>query len=390
MKLLLVITDYGSFNNFLSELVLEMSKDPSFELIIICSKTKVIEIKDKNVFNSEVKFHFIDIPRKITLTGEWKAAKKIRQVINIENPDLVHSHFTTATLPVIFFKKKLIPYWATIHGLGMNSTTGFKKVIFILVEMFSFWRLSKIYTINEQDTNLVKKYFKAKIKKYDCLGIGCDINKFCNDNIPKSITSQIREKYNLRQDHIIIAFTGRFVKFKGFDLVIKSFKILNERYPDKFKLILMGGIDSIHQMGLTDEEIIFLNTNQDIVNVGFTNNVENYLSLTDIFLFPSKKEGLPICVLEALSMGVPVVTFNSRGNNDVIKNEYNGLLLEPDNNIDKEIDKIISSLEWMKVNKDKYNQFKINALNNRNYYSRDRFVKEQIEYYTNFKNDIAD
>lgn len=385
MKLLLVITDYGSFNNFLSELALKISQINDFELIVVCSKTKVIDINDKNVFNGKVKFHFIEIPRKITLIGEWRAAKNIRQIINKEKPDLVHSHFTTATFPVILLKKTSIPYWATIHGLGMNSTSGVKRVIFTLVEMYCFWKLNQIYTLNQQDTRLVKRYFNLKIKKYDCLGVGCDIAKFNNANVSEAIKSQIRKTYNIRQDHIVIAFTGRFVFFKGFDLVVKAFKILNESYPDKFKLILMGGIDPIHKTGLNEIENEYLNKNDNIINIGFTNDVQIYLSLSDIFVFPSKKEGLPTCILEALALGLPVVTFNTRGNNDIIKNEYNGLLLDPDNNMDAEIGDIVKAIKLLVENEEKRKTFKQNALNDRNRYSRDRFVNEQLKYYNEFQ-----
>ena len=101
MKVVLIITDYGSFNNFLSELAVRTTYQNWIELHIICSKQKVIDIKDKQAFGNKIEFHFVDIPRKITLSGVIKAAIGIRGIINQIKPDLVHQHFTTAAFPAL-------------------------------------------------------------------------------------------------------------------------------------------------------------------------------------------------------------------------------------------------------------------------------------------------
>ena len=382
MKLLLIITDYGSFNNFLSELATTISKMPGFELHVICSRAKIININDKDVFeNGNVTFHFVDIPRRITLLGEWLAAKKIYGVVNDIKPDLVHIHFTTASLPSLLLKNKRIKYWATIHGLGMNASTGFKKVMFTAVEMFCFSRLDRIFVVNDQDFRLVSKYFKDKVKKYDCLGFGCDTDRFQSENVSVATRDLIRNKYRIEDHHRVIAFTGRFVSFKGFHLVIKSFKVLSERFPGQFKLVLMGGRDPIHQTGLDEAETDFLENNGDIINVGFSSNVEQYLAVTDIFLFPSVKEGLPTCTLEALAMGVPVISFNTRGNNDIIRDGYNGLLVQAVGDIRENVKNIVDAVTWMTEHEDRRIEFKNNALQDRYAYSRRLFIDEQLRYY---------
>lgn len=384
MKLLLIITDYGSFNNFLIELAAAISLKTNIQLQIICSKSKIINIPSNKVLDG-VKFHFVNIPRKITIFGELKAAKAIKKIIDDEKPDLIHSHFTTATFPTLIFKNSGIKYWATFHGLGMNASFGLKKVIFSFVELFCFSKLNKIFTINTQDNRLVKKYFYEKQISLNSRGVGCDINRFNEKNIFCFTRSEIRSKYQIKEHHLVITFVGRFVSFKGFHLVIKAFNKLNKLYPDRFKLLLIGGVDPIHLTGLNNVESSFLNNSEDIINIGFTNSVEQYLAITNIFLFPSKKEGLPTCVLEALSMGVPVITFDTRGNNDIIKHGYNGLLLKPDKKISTNVKNIVGALEWMKLNPGKRQLLKNNALSHRNEYSRDNFVNEQLKYYLEFQ-----
>jgi glycosyltransferase involved in cell wall biosynthesis len=383
MKLVLIISDYGAFNNFLTELSSVIAGDEKHTVHIICSKSKVINIDDKLISQRQnINFHYVDIPRTTSLVGEIRAASKIRSLVTAINPDLIHSHFTTGTFPAVLFRKRRYTYWSTIHGLGMNSSTGLKKLIFALVETICFIRLDKIFVVNDQDYNLVNKLFSKKVLKYDCFGFGCDIEKFDPANFSEQQKFELKEKIGIKAGTIVIAFTGRYVHFKGFHLVVQSFQKLIKEYPGKFKLILMGGFDPIHKTGLDKEGEAFFNTSKDIINLGFTSDVYKYLSITDIFLFPSKKEGLPTCILESLAMGVPVITFNVRGNKDIVKNNYNGILIDPHEEPAAEIDSIKNSLKKLAFDGAERAEFSNNALNDRLKYSRNNFINEHLKYYS--------
>ena len=385
MVLMLIISDYGGFNNFLTELSSSIAGNTNNSLHVVCSNLKVIDIPDKNVVNKEnIHFHFINIPRTITIIGQIKAAKKIRSIIKKVKPDLVHSHFTTSTFPTILFRKKAFSYWSTIHGVGMNSTYGLRKMIFTIVETIIFMRLDKIFVLNTQDYTLLRKKFLNKVTKYRCFGMGCDIDKFNVNKYSLEKRNELKTELNIGSNQVVIAFTGRYVKFKGFDIVIKIFERLNQKHPNKYKLILMGGFDPIHQTGLDNNEIQFFNNNPNILNIGFTIDVDKYLSITDIFLFPSKKEGLPTCILEALAMGVNVVTFDSRGNNDIIKHQYNGILIKPSRSLEKDVTNMIVGIEALTENTNTGILLTANALRDRDQYSRQRFIDEHLKYYSDF------
>ena len=389
MKLVLIITDYGSFNNFLSELACQLIS-ADIELHIICSKERVINITDKEAFdNQKITFHFVNIPRNISISQELKAAKAIRNVIDIIQPDLAHIHFTTAAFPALIFKKSNVPYWATFHGLGMNSSSGLKKLIFSFVEMFSFMRLKKIFTVNNKDTALAQWVFSSKVQKYNCFGFGCDISQFDKKRFEDQIQAE-RQKYNISPDDFVIAYTGRFVSFKGFHLVIKSFKVMEGLFGDKVKLILIGGNDPIHSSGLDEVENKFLSSSKNIINIGYTREVARYLALSNLFLFPSLKEGLPTCILEALSMGIPVVTFDARGNNDVVQNNYNGVLIKSDKSATTNVNNIVGAIRSLMLKPDEYKRLSQNALGGRKLYSRQRFIDQQLQYYEEFEADKTD
>ena len=344
---------------------------------VICSNLKVIKTEDKFKYTDyNIIFHNVDIPRSLSI---WKLLKSSFEIYNLIiriKPVLVHSHFTTGILSTVFFKAKRVCYVGTFHGLGMNSTSGLKKMLFSIVENFCFKRLNKILLLNEKDYSLVvrKGYDGFRIGSY---GLGCDLSKF---NISAfSEDELIKLKIQLgAENKFIISFIGRFVEFKGFDIVVKVFNELIQKFPNNIVLLLIGGPDPIHNAGVDEEEYIGKN---GIVNIGFTSEVEKYLAISDLFFFPSKKEGLPVCVLESLSMGVPVLSFNERGMSDLIDNFQNGILVSSSR---KDVDivsfgRIISDLirdqEIVKNMSEK-------ALANRKNYSRSKFVEKQIEFYT--------
>jgi glycosyltransferase involved in cell wall biosynthesis len=386
----MIITDYGSFINFLNEISDFFVRSESNELHIICSKNKVININDKtDKWPENLYFHFIEIPRGLNIYKHLMASIKIYSLISKLKPHLVHIHFTTASFTSIIFKNRNIKYWTTIHGLGMNATTGIRKFLFTLIEHFIFYKVDKIFVLNNEDFNYLKSKYNSKIIKIKSFGLGCDINKFSQINYTDSDKKQLRRKFNIPEDVIVISFTGRFVNFKGFHILIKIFIQLCKLKPGKFRLLLIGGIDSLHKTGLNKEEEDYYNNSINIINVGFTNNVEKYLSISNFFIFPSKKEGLPICVLESLSMAVPVIAFNSRGNNDIIKNNYNGILVPMSKRVEDEVQDFVNAINNLLNNKYIYNQLQQNANLDRLKYSRNNFISESIQHYNKFAHSFS-
>ncbi|WET01214.1 glycosyltransferase [Flavobacterium sp. YJ01] len=381
-KILIVITDYGSFNNFLAEIAVQLSLNN--EIHIVCSPSNVINIVDKFNYNDyNLTFHFIDIPRSTSIAKLIKAGLKINELIRKNKINFVYAHFTTGIFPVVLLKSKHVEYWGTFHGLGMNASAGLRKVMFGIVEMFCFLRLDRIFLINNKDYNLVSNIFKNKTYKYQSYGVGCDIDKFDSNKFQLIDKKNIIEELKI-ENKFVITFTGRFVEFKGFDLVYRSFVKLNDRYPGKFSLLLIGGKDPIHSSGLTAEEETFVKNNKNIINVGYTSEVEKYLKVSDVFLFPSKKEGLPVCIVEALSMGVPVVTLDERGNADVVKDNYNGYLIKSISK-DNDINEIVAKIEYLYKDNNTLKLLSSNCLIDREKYSRSFFVHEQISLINDYR-----
>jgi glycosyltransferase involved in cell wall biosynthesis len=378
-KILFIITDLGGFNNFLAELCEFLIQKNKFEISVICSETKIIDYEDKFDFTSVgIRFYFVDIPRGYNILKQIAASRIINRIISEEKPDIIHAHFTTAIFTTLLCKRKNTRIWGTFHGLGYVVSIGSRKIIFKLIEYFCFSRLKKIIVLNEMDYKIIPvKYRKRLIKS---IGLGCDLQKFDNNRFSISEKMILKQELEINKQ-FILAFTGRFVYFKGFHIIAKTFLELSKKYNFTFKLILIGGKDPIHISGLTDEEEKVFFDHPDVIEIGFTKDVNKYLSIVDLFVFPSKKEGIPISITEALTMGIPVITFNSRGCNELVKDGFNGILIKESPNVFEEVNLFINAVEKLFLDQNLYDLLKRNAINSRDKLSREHFINEQTEWY---------
>ena len=384
-KLLFIITDLGSFNNFLSELTYKMLNDKKYEIHLICSNNKIIKNESKFVFNNKlIKIHFVDIPRSFNLFKQISSSYRINKIIKEINPIITHIHFTTAifTSLILHSKRTNNTLIGTFHGLNSVSSSGFKKFIYKLIENYCFLKLNKIILINTLDFNSISSFFSLKASLLNSKGLGCDLTLFDRSNYTSLQIQNIKHKFNIKQE-FVLAFIGRFVDFKGFDIAIKCFLKLSNKHENKFKLILIGGFDPVHSSGLNYNEKKDFDKNKDIINIGFVSDVYNYLPMVDLLIFPSKREGLPIVATESLAMSVPVIAFDSRGTNELVFNEFNGILISENSNKDYEIDCFVNHITNLLQDQVKLDQLSSNSLLNREQLSRTNFIKNEINMYNN-------
>ena len=384
MKIVFIITDYGGFNNFLGELARKLVLNKN-EVHVICDKEKVINFEDKFPYLSlGIHIHHVNFLRSLNLNVlSWlKTSARIKKIISEIEPDIVNLHFTTSIFLSLLSGRIKFPTIGVFHGLGYPVLTSpLKKYIFKKAEFFCFKRLDHIGLINNFDYDLVKKFFPEKAFKFKSFGVGCDLNKFNINNFSLGDKNALKEKLNIQPADFVLMYTGRFVHFKGFDLVIKAFKYIEEKGLIKnIKLILAGGKDSAHSTGLNHKEEYYLQNAKNIINIGFTERVDKYLSISDLFVFPSSKEGVPVGIMEAVAMGVPVITINSRGCSDVIKHNYNGKLLDARSDFKA----IAMAVVELHSNQQELELFSKNALAQRTDFDRDLFIKESIELFKHF------
>lgn len=309
-KILLIIPLLSSYRSFFMELGNELHKK-GYRVFLLADNSN-----DESIENIEI-IH-LKLPRGMNPLEHLKCIPKIRGIVETVNPDLIQTHFSANIFTVALAKTRKWPTTiATFHGLLFPLVPGyFKQKILRLVEVYAASKVDKVCVLTEDDAELLRRNIKAdKVYCYKSMGIGCDIHRFDRSRYSIELLMQTRQKFHIQDTDIVLVFVGRFVDFKGFHLVARAF---NKLTGFNIKLMLLGRKDPIHPTGLSEQEELALFSNPNVIDVGFVNNVDDYLAIADIMVFPSVREGMPVCVMESLSMCVPIIVPNSRGCNVLV------------------------------------------------------------------------
>jgi glycosyltransferase involved in cell wall biosynthesis len=147
------------------------------------------------------------------------------------------------------------------------------------------------------------------MQKYKALGLGCRLDRFAQERVRSQTRDQLRQSLKLSKENFVFIFVGRQVHFKGFALAVRAFLSFYSQYPEA-RLLLVGTRDPQHSSGLRPEEERIIATHPGVISAGWREDVECYLAISHVNLFPSEREGMPVNVMESLAMGVPVITID--------------------------------------------------------------------------------
>lgn len=121
-----------------------------------------------------------------------------------------------------------------------------------------------------------------------------------------------------------IVSVGRLEYPKGHDILVKAFSSISKIFPS-WNLIILGEGEMRSSL---EHMINHLKLNEKVFLPGEVNNIYDYLKHADIFVLPSRREGFPNALCEAMACGLPVVAFDCpSGPSDIIDNHINGILV---------------------------------------------------------------
>lgn len=277
----------------------------------------------KELEDMGIKVYNVPIPRKITAIKEMISSyKKIKEICKENKYDILHCHSPIGgVLARLAFKKfrktggKLI---YTAHGFHFFKGAPIKNwLIFYPIEKFCSRYTDCLITINKEDYKRAQK-FKAKEVKY-IPGIGIDTEKIKNIKRDREILN----KFGIKNEVVLVS-VGELSDRKNHKVILEAL----EKIEDDYIYIICG-------QGEKKEELVNLSKKLKIQNkvkfLGYRQDIKEILKASDIFCFPSKQEGLPVALMEAMASGLPVVCSNIRGNSDLIEEKKGGYLLECDN-----------------------------------------------------------
>lgn len=298
----------------------------------------------------------IEMSRKITPIADLKSLWETYRFFKKEKPQIVHTHTPKAGIVGMLAAKLAgVPIRLhTVAGLPLMEATGTKRKILDFVEKLTYQSATKVYPNSQglYDFILQHNYTTPDKLKVIANGSsnGIDTTFFSVNQIQNQ--SDLKAHLNLTADDFVFIFVGRLVGDKGINELIAAFSKLQN--PNA-KLLLVGPLET-ELDPLKEETLEAINSNPNIISVGFQKDVRSYFALANALVFPSYREGFPNVVMQAGAMGLPSIVSNINGCNEIIIEGQNGTIIPVKNTTS-----ILEAMQKMMEDKIYYTTLKSNA-----------------------------
>ena len=358
---------------------IEISK----KFISLGYEIEIIGTQSKEVFNkSNIPYRKYLLSRELNIINDIKTIIELRRILKKQNyGTIVHAFDTKPTmyLPIAGFGLKNVYIVRTITGMGRIFTDkSFKnsvlKFVYNFIQKIINIRVDK--TIFQNDDDYAYYLTHKLLRRENAVVIkssGLNLSTFATQVSDKQLTILKEElKFNSNQRTIILV--SRMVKQKGILDYLEAARLCYEN-GYSYNFLLVGQLDSDNS--ITIDEIN--EYKQYISYLGRREDVKELLILSDIFVLPTYyREGVPRVLLEASALGLSLITTDMPGCKDVVKDEYNGKLV----NI-KDSNDLYEKIVYIAENEELMDKFSRNAKEKVKEFDLDKIVSGYNKVYKN-------
>lgn len=235
-------------------------------------------------------------------------------------PDLIQAYFAVPAGGIAWVVNKLlgIPYAVYLGGSDVPGANPYRyKNVYPILGPFIklFWRSASFVTAASR--GLAKTARESDpTQKFIVIENGVDTQRFA-----------FRRKFNKKV--LTILGIGRLMPRKGYQFVIEALPEVLKNTNQKFEFICVGGGDYMEDLKAMAKKYKVLKYIKFVGQLSYDEIYELYKE-SDIFVHPSLAEGMPLALLEAVASGLPSITTRIAGNEDLVENNVNGFLIEPE------------------------------------------------------------
>lgn len=275
--------------------------------------------------NEEIPFcdvkHKISFERSPIKINNLKAIHNLKKIIEREKFDIIHCHtpmgsVVTRLAAIKARKKYRTKVIYTAHGFHFfKGAPLINWIVFYPIEFLLSNITDCIITINDEDYQLAKKNFHAdKIELV--YGVGINEEKF-NIEMSKEEEDELKEELKIKEEDFVIIYPAELSKRKNQGMLLKAIQLLKQQGIRNIK-VLLPGIDSMN--GKYKKMAKKMKIEEQIIFLGYRKDIPKLMKLSNLAVSTSKQEGLPVNIMEAMFMNLPIIATNCRGNRDLIKN----------------------------------------------------------------------
>lgn len=276
------------------------------------SKERVAAFQ-KELCKKQIRSIFVPIPRKISAVKEIVASyRQVKRLVEQEEYQLVHCHSpiggAIARLACRKQRKKGLRVIYTAHGFHFYTGAPKKNwIIFYPIEKWLSKYTDVLITICKEDYTRANKCMHAKKIVY-IPGIGVDVERIAA--MPKY--EEKRQEIGIENEEKLLLSIGELNKNKNHEIILRAMAKIKRK--DVHLAICGKGELEKYLKQLAKE----LGIEKQVHLLGFRTDAKEWLTVADVFVFPSFREGLPVSLMEAMAAGLPVVATKIRGTTDLI------------------------------------------------------------------------
>ncbi|MFB3226213.1 glycosyltransferase [Exiguobacterium sp. PHA03] len=329
MKRILIVSSVASMIDQFIMSNVELLKNQNVEVHIAtnfikgntCTEERIVSLKERLV-QMNVLFYQVDFDRNVfNFSSNFQAILQLLKITKKIKFDYIHAHSpiggVCARIIGTLSKNKVI---YTAHGFHFFKGAPKKNwLIYYPIEKILAKYTDTLITINLEDYYFAKRKLNPNKVKY-IPGVGVNINSHHNFN--ENIKMKIRKELGIPVDSKVMLSVGELNDNKNHEYIID---IMSNNIIDKNIIYVICGQGEMFDY--YNEKIKKLNLTNKVFLLGFREDVKEMYLMADLFVFPSKREGLPVSIMEAMSNKLPVLCSNIRGNIDLIDENKGGIYI---------------------------------------------------------------
>ncbi|NJR14317.1 MAG: glycosyltransferase family 4 protein [Calothrix sp. CSU_2_0] len=279
----------------------------------------------------KIPMYGVEMPRRITPLKDIVAILQIYKQIRSINPEIVHSHTPKGgllgTIAAWLAQVPIRVYH--IRGLPMMTATGYKRLLLSWSEKVSCLLAHKVICVSHSIREVAINEGLCPPEKITVLlggsSNGVDaLGRFNPANLEPQTRQQIRKKYGIPNDAVVLGFVGRLVRDKGIEELVTAWQTLRQEFPN-LHLLIVGYFEP--QDPISNPTKKSLQTDSRIHLTGEEDDTPPFYAAMDVFALPTYREGFPNVPLESAAMGLPVVATQIPGCIDAVQDGVTGTLV---------------------------------------------------------------
>lgn len=339
-KALLTATVQSHIAQFHKPLI-KLLKSEGYE-VHIAAKDNLKEKNGLKIDNADKIFN-IPFSRSPKSLDNIKAYRQLKKIIRENGYDIISCNTPMGgiitRLATHNVRKKCTKVIYTAHGFHFYKGAPKKNwIIYYPIEKYFAKYSDIIITITKEDYKLAKEKFNTSVEYIH--GVGVDPRRY--RPVDENYRLELRKKYDINKEDFVCICTGELNKNKNQTMLINVTSKIVTKYPN-FKLLLAGNGPREKELR---KQINNLNLGNNVKLLGYTTILQEYVQAADIVASVSKREGLPLNIIEAMLCKKAVVASINRGHKELVENGKTGYLVSSEKEC---IERIIELIE----NKDK-------------------------------------